>query len=146
VKQGTGPILDEFYTCFIRTVPGKAGYLTLSQGVLTNGKGFFYSTNYGVTWSTMANVTDVWCHGYGAVQGASAYPTLWISGKVGGVIGIWKSTNFGATWTQYSGNSTAFPFSLIVDQPVCINGDMNDSTKVYIGYNASGFWVGTNLT
>jgi nifR3 family TIM-barrel protein len=30
----------------------------LSQGVLTNGKGFFYSTNYGVTWSTMANVTD----------------------------------------------------------------------------------------
>jgi hypothetical protein len=132
----------------LQAVPGLAGNLFFTRGYQTNGASFYFTGN-GLSsggWGTIANVQDVWCFGFGAVASGFTAPTLWIVGWVnkGGAgykFGVWKSRDLGASdWTWY-GDFLAGT----ADVPTAIIGDMNDSTKCFVGYGGVSTIYGTGL-
>jgi len=80
----------------IRTVPGYEGNLW----VALYGGGLTRSINYGATFTKLSSVTSCDAVGIGkAVPGAS-YPTVFIWGNVGGITGLFFSTDEGKTWNR----------------------------------------------
>jgi len=136
----------------LKAVPGNAGYLFITTGFSFSGRypssnGFYYTTDGGTSWKKILNVLDVWAFGFGQAYPGYTYPTLWIYGFVnnGGAgykWGLWRSRDLGVSdWTRicvWDGGLAIFPS--------CLDGDMNDHTKVYISYGGNGFRYGRNIT
>jgi hypothetical protein len=80
----------------------------------------------------------VYHFGFGARRLAGNYPTIYIYGKVHGVLGVWRSEDAGFTWTQISDSHP----NGSLDSVQCINGDMNHFGRIYIGFAGSGFAYG----
>lgn len=132
----------------LSAVPGNSGYLVFSPGYtnapLPQGAPLYLSTNGGTTWTAVAGVQDVWCHGWGPIATGKTYPTLWVVGwiKVGSVYkyGIGRSQDLGSTWTWFedypAGN---------YDQPRCITGSVVNANTVLVGFQGSGYWYGKGL-
>ena len=105
----------------IESVPGEAGNLFYAGGN-TEGNAFVESTNGGVTWNRVANVSGVQGFGFGAAAPGQSYPAIYIAGWVNNVYGVWQSINDAQSWTQigtYPDNSldqiktiTAIPTSM----------------------------------
>ena len=140
----------EFFLCTLKAVPGIAGNLFFSLGSGPNGASFYTTTYSGtgtLTWTTVANVQDVWCFGFGAPAGGGfTAPTLWLMGWVnkGGTgykFGVWKSRDLGVSdWTWYVTYPAGYG-----DTPSFIVGDGNDPTKCYIGYGGTSAVYGQGL-
>ena len=122
-------------------VPGEAGNLFFTGGYVggsslsqpASPQPFMRSTNGGVTWTAVANVTDVSCYGYGAPQTTGGYPTIYIVGYVNNVYGVWQSNNNAQSWTQLG----TWPKHL--DEITTISGDPNVYGQVYLGFRGSGY-------
>ena len=119
------------------STPGEAGDLWLVSGTSGNagnqgpeyvGGSLLHSTNGGATWTTIANVTEPYCIGFGAAAPGQSYPAIYMVGWVNGVYGIWQSINEAQSWTSIgtwpNGN---------LDTITTISGDPNVFGKVYIG-------------
>jgi xyloglucan-specific exo-beta-1,4-glucanase len=107
----------------IRTVPGLEGHIWVPLA----GNGLKYSTNYGSTFTTVANVTYCKSIGIGKTMSEAAYPTIFIWGTVSGVNGLFRSTDQGATWLRMNDDDHEFGgASLLI-------GDMNVAGRVYMG-------------
>ena len=92
-------------------------------------------------WKTLISCDTVYHFGFGAPRVVGNYSTIFIYGKVYGVLGVWRSEDAGFTWTQIS---DPHPNGSL-DSAVCINGDMNHFGRVYIGFGGSGFAYGKLL-
>ena len=68
------------------------------------------------------------------MEGAS-YPTIFISGQVGGRYGVWRSTDDAVSWEQIGG----LPVGTL-DQVTVVAGDPDSFGRVYLGYKGSG-WI-----
>ena len=79
-----------------RAVPDNEGHVW----VALNGSGLKYTTNNGTSWTTVANVTYCGAVGMGKAATGATYPTVYIWGTVGGVRGMFRSTDQGASWTR----------------------------------------------
>jgi hypothetical protein len=141
------------YLSSLRAVPGNAGYLFATYGQPSSGPSgtlFYKSVDGGVTWATsggqMSNVQDVWHFGFGQVYPGWTFPTMWFLGfgnvGAGYKWGLWRSRDLLATDLVYI---TEWPAGH-ADSPKCLSGDMNDYTKVYIGYQGTSFVYGTGIT
>ncbi len=133
----------------LRTTPGFAGHLWFTAGEIGASPGtahpansaFKRSTNGGATWTSVANVLEVWEFGFGAPKTQGGYPSIYIIGWVNNVYGFWRSDDQAVSWT----NIGLFPVNNI-DYPKTINGDMNTYGKVYVGFSGTGFvygWIAT---
>ena len=119
-------------------VPGKAGHLFFTPGALDGTDApFKRSTDGGVTWTDVPNVTRSLAYGFGKPLAAGGYPTIFMSGKVGGQYGIWRSTDNAATWKRIAD----YPIG-IMDNVQTIEGDPSVFGKVYVGFSGIGFVYG----
>ena len=139
VYSGTiGP--DDGYNSTLMSVPGEASNLFYTGGPAgTPGstpanEPFYRSTNGGATWTTIPNVLDVFCFGFGAAAPGQSYPAIYIVGYVNKVYGIWQSTNNAQSWTQIGTEPVGN-----LDQIKTIAGDPNHYGEVYVGYNGGGY-------
>ncbi|PJJ08129.1 putative secreted protein (Por secretion system target) [Flavobacterium sp. 1] len=83
-------------TTLIRPVLGYEGHVWVP---LANN-GLKYSIDHGQTYTTISNVTYCRSIGIGKAAPNAAYPTLFIWGTVGGVKGLFRSTDKGVNWIR----------------------------------------------
>jgi len=120
----------------LRAVPGKAGELFFTSGVMEGADTVLRrSRDGGRSWTTLAGVDHVDDVGFGMAARGASYPTIFISGRIGGDYGIWRSIDDGARWQKL----TDFPDGTL-DQVSVVAGDPNVFGRVYLGYKGSG-WV-----
>lgn len=121
-------------------VPGNAGHLLYASGQLTGsgatpaaivasspnaGGGLSFSSNGGVTWTTLPNTQEAISVACGAAKpGGNGYPAFAFAGWVSGVYGLWRVDNFNpsnisaTTYTNigtYPNNTIDFPDSFAGD-------------------------------
>jgi photosystem II stability/assembly factor-like uncharacterized protein len=117
----------------LHTVPGRTGDLWL-----TGGDGSLYhSTDGGQTFAVDASVGTVATVGFGKGAPGASYPAIYLTGIVGGVQGIFRSTDGGATWTRINTDPQQWGW---IGQT--ITGDPNVYGLVYLGTNGRGIQYG----
>jgi hypothetical protein len=130
---GVSPYDDFDVLGQLRAVPGKSGHLFVSGAL----NGFFRSTDYGATAQKIASIRQVFSFGFGAPAPGASYPTIYAHGDVGGVWGVWRSVDEGATWQLIAD----YPLGLY-DGITTVMGDMNRFGRVYMSIGGNGFVYG----
>lgn len=107
-----------------RAVPGNEGHVWVA---LSNG--LTYTTNNGTSWTTVSNVTYCGAVGFGKAATGATYPAVYIWGIVGGVKGIFRSTDQGASWTRINDDAHEWGGP---GNGNFVMGDMNVFGRVYM--------------
>lgn len=119
----------------IRAVPGREGDLWLAQS-----GGLYHSTDSGASFTRLANIQSAAAVGFGKAETDGGYPALYLAGRpVGGVNGIHRSLDGGATWLRI--NDDAHQYGWVGT----ITGDPRVFGRVYIGTNGRGVVMGNPL-
>ncbi|MBB4857251.1 photosystem II stability/assembly factor-like uncharacterized protein [Novosphingobium chloroacetimidivorans] len=126
---------DSSIAAKLRSVPGKAGHLFFTSGIVHQAAPLKRSTDGGRTWASVGTVTHVDDVAFGKAARGANYPAIYISGRVGGVYGIWRSTDDAASWQKL----VDFPMGTL-DQVSVIGADPDVFGRVYLGYLGSG-WI-----
>lgn len=119
----------------IRWVPGSTGKILMTAGIYgPAGHQFYVFQDIGAsaTRTAVPNVTDVSFFGFGMGPPGASYPSVFIAGKVSGVLGVWWSYDNMATWKHIPD----YPLNHI-DDITAIDGDMNKFGRCIIGYGGS---------
>lgn len=120
----------------LRSVPGHAGHLFFTSDFPhTTDTGLRRSIDGGENWTIVPEVTRVDDIAFGKAAPGSDYPAIYISGRVGGVYGIWRSVDDAKSWQML----VDFPVGRL-DQVTAIGADPDIFGRVYMGYKGSG-WI-----
>jgi hypothetical protein len=119
----------------IRATPGVEGHVW----VPLNGSGLARSTDSGTTFSMVSGVSQAAAVGFGKAAPGASYPALYIWGTVGGVRGIHRSIDAGASWVRI--NDDAHEFTGPGNGQTVI-GDMNTYGVVYMTTAGRGIVYG----
>lgn len=119
----------------IRAIPGREGHLWMA---MFSG-GLIRSTNGGSNFSTISNVTYCGAVGYGKEVSAGAYPTIYIWGTVNGVLGVYRSTNEGASWIRVNDDQHEYGGPA---NGQFVMGDANVYGRVYMSTAGRGIVYG----
>lgn len=121
----------------LRPMPDRSGDLFFTSAAGGDDARLRRSRDAGATWSIVPGVDHVDDVVFGkAALGASA-PTIFLSGRVHGNYGIWRSVDDGATWRRIG----TFPAGRL-DKVTVMGADPDQFGRVYIGYMGSGFLYG----
>jgi hypothetical protein len=121
----------------IGTVPGYEGDVWVTWGHdWSTPRGLYHSVNGGSSFANISTVTDAWVVGFGKAAPGKTYPALFIYGVVGGVTGIFISTDSAATWTRI--NDAAHQYGTVE----CLIGDPHVFGRVYIHGGGRGIIYG----
>lgn len=132
-SQVTGVSLPGNYKMKMEAIPGKEGNLLLCT---SNGSSLYRTTDGGTSWSAISGVTTAYRFGFGKPISPSTEPTIFINGIIGGVNGIYYSTNQGSSWTRIWDGSV--PAGCLD-----ITGDMKEEYTVYLATSGRGVIYGT---
>ena len=94
------------------------------------------SRDGGETWTSIRGISQVDDIAFGRPNQAG-YPTIFLSGRLNGEYGLWRSIDEGENWTKIG----AFPVGSL-DQVTVLGADTDHFGRVYVGYMGSGFLVG----
>ncbi|MER5978549.1 RICIN domain-containing protein [Streptomyces sp. NPDC001857] len=119
----------------LTAVPGIDGDLWIAGG----DKGLLHSTDGGRTFTTLSTVKSASALGFGKAKPGTDYQALYLIGTVKDVIGVFRSTDKGATWIRV--NDDAHQWGAIGSVGV-ITGDPDTYGRVYIGTNGRGLQYG----
>jgi len=120
----------------LRSVPGHAGHLFFTADYEhAADTQLRRSRDGGETWQALPEVTRVDDIAFGKAATRAPYPTIFLSGRVGGSYGIWRSTDDAASWQLL----VDFPVGTL-DQVTTIGADPDVFGRVYVGYKGSG-WI-----
>ena len=119
----------------IRAAPGREGDIW----VPLYGGGLARSTSSGWQFTTFANVSYCGAVGFGKAAAGASYPTVFIWGTVGGVRGLFRSTDTGQTWTRINDNAHQYGGP---GNGKFVVGDMNTFGVVYMSTAGRGIVVG----
>jgi hypothetical protein len=124
----------------MRAVPGIQGDIWLAGGSSTSGHvyGLWHSTNGGASFTQLSNVQQADNIGFGKAAPSGTYPALFTSAEIGGVRGIFRSDNEGASWVQI--NDAAHVYG---NTGTVITGDPQVYGTVYTSTNGRGIAMGT---
>ncbi len=103
---------------------------------LATGSGLFHSTDSGATFNNVGTVQQAFNLGFGKSAPWSKFPALYLSGQVNNVLGIFRSTDAGATWVRI--NDDRHQWGAVYP----ITGDPRIFGRVYIGTNGRGIIYG----
>jgi xyloglucan-specific exo-beta-1,4-glucanase len=122
----------------IKAVPGIQGDIWLAGGSTNSGDvdGVWHSTNGGQNFTKLANVTSANVIGFGMAAPGGSYMSIYISGTVNGVQGIYRSDDEGNSWILI--NDSAHQYGIITT----ITGDPRIYGRVYVGTNGLGISYG----
>lgn len=127
------------YSAKLRAVPGRAGHLFFTSGVYNiSDTRLRRSIDGGSSWRVLDRVDHVDDVAFGKAAPGASYPTIFISGRVGGRYGVWRSTDEARHWQRVG----EFPVGTL-DQVTVIEGDPDVFGRVYLGYKGSGWRYGT---
>jgi xyloglucan-specific exo-beta-1,4-glucanase len=112
---------------------GRAGDVWLAGGIATGAYGLWHSTDGGVTFTKLSNVEQADAVGFGKAAAGATYPAIYTSAKIGGVRGIFRSDDAGATWVRINDDQHQYAWTGAV-----VIGDPRVYGRVYIGTNGRG--------
>jgi xyloglucan-specific exo-beta-1,4-glucanase len=99
--------------------------------------GLWHSTDGGTTFTKQANVTEAANIGFGKAAPGQTYPALYSSALIGGVRGIFRSGDAGATWVRINDDRHQY-----AAEGAAITGDPRVYGRVYVATNGRGVIYG----
>ena len=87
----------------IQAVPEFEGHVWV-----TGGKHLFHSSDSGQTYSPADDVEEAYAVGFGRAAPGRKYPAIYLSGKVNGVSGFFRSDDEGATFVRINDDAHQF--------------------------------------
>ncbi|MEU6664999.1 cellulose binding domain-containing protein [Streptomyces sp. NPDC046727] len=120
-----------------KALPGAQGDVWLAGGASDGAYGLWHSTDGGASFGKLPNVEQADTIGFGKAAAGASYQTLYTSAKIGGVRGIFRSTDKGATWTRVNDDAHQWGWT-----GGAITGDPRVYGRVYIATNGRGVVYG----
>ncbi|GAB2896364.1 xyloglucanase [Streptomyces deserti] len=120
-----------------KALPGAKGDVWLAGGASDTAYGLWHSTDGGTSFTKLPNVEQADAIGFGKAAAGASYQTLYTSAKIGGVRGIFRSTDKGATWTRINDDAHQWGWT-----GAAITGDPRVYGRVYIATNGRGVIYG----
>ncbi|WP_030294705.1 RICIN domain-containing protein [Streptomyces katrae] len=118
----------------LKAVPGIAGDLWIAGA----GNGLLHSTDGGKSFGKLGGVEQATAVGFGRPAPGAGYQALYLSGKVKGVAGLFRSTDGGSAWVRINDDQHQFGGSAIS----VISGDPDVYGRVYLGGYGRGVVYG----
>lgn len=118
----------------LKATPGIAGDLWIAGG----GNGLRHSTNGGASFVKLGGVEQASAVGFGKPAPGAGYQALYLSGKVKGVTGLFRSTDGGSGWVRINDDQHQYG-GLAVN---VISGDPDVYGRVYLGAYGRGVVYG----
>jgi hypothetical protein len=120
----------------LRSVPGHGGHLFFTSAFpYTDDTLLRRSLDGGRSWVPVSEVTRVDDIAFGKAAPGAAYPAIYISGRVGGSYGIWRSIDSARSWQRLAD----FPVGTL-DNVTAVGADPDVFGRVYLGYQGSS-WI-----
>lgn len=116
-----------------KAVPGTEGDIWLAGGATTGSYGLWHSTDSGASFSKLSNVQQADTIGFGKAATGASYQALYTSAKIGGVRGIFRSTDAGASWVRINDDAHQYGWT-----GAAITGDPRVYGRVYVSTNGRG--------
>jgi photosystem II stability/assembly factor-like uncharacterized protein len=125
----------------LEAVPGRSGHLLFTPGPV-DGISFpmYESRDGGRTWAPVAGTADVVAIGFGAAIESGGPPVVFVAGTVDGVRGLYRSTDDLAGW-EFLSPAPNGNYGRITT----VAGDPTVPGVVYVGFDGSGYAVGTPI-
>lgn len=120
-----------------KALPGVKGDVWLAGGTATTAYGLWHSTDGGATFAKLAGVGQADDIGFGKAAPGTSYPALYSSAQVGGVRGIFRSDDAGASWVRINDEAHQWGWT-----GAAITGDPRIYGRVYVGSNGRGILYG----
>jgi photosystem II stability/assembly factor-like uncharacterized protein len=113
----------------LRTAPGREGGLWLTMG----RGGLYRNEDARLRFRKLAGVQEADALGFGKAAPGRSYPALYLTGKVGGIQGVFRSDDEGASWVRINDDRHQYGW---IGQVVI--GDPRLYGRVYLGTNGQG--------
>nr|BBJ49582.1 hypothetical protein SAVMC3_22110 [Streptomyces avermitilis] len=120
-----------------KALPGTKGDIWLAGGASDGAYGLWHSTDGGAAFTKLATVDQADTIGFGKAATGASYQTLYTSAKIGGVRGIFRSTDKGASWTRVNDDAHQWGWT-----GAAITGDPRVYGRVYVSTNGRGIVYG----
>jgi xyloglucan-specific exo-beta-1,4-glucanase len=121
-----------------KAVPGREGDIWLGGGDEKETiRGMWQSTNSGASFTKLENVTAAECVGFGKAAPKETYPAIYTSATIGGIRGIFRSDNAGASWVRINDDDHQYAWT-----GAAITGDPRIYGRVYVATNGRGIIYG----
>lgn len=120
-----------------KALSGTKGDVWLAGGATDGAYGLWHSTNGGTSFTKLSNVEQADAVGFGKAATGASYQTLYTSAKIGGVRGIFRSTDQGSTWTRINDDAHQWGWT-----GASITGDPRVYGRVYVSTNGRGVIYG----
>jgi hypothetical protein len=122
----------------MRAVPGREGDVWVAGGsAFDTAYGLWHSTNSGATFTRLLNVDEADTIGFGKPAAGQTYVALYTSAKIGGVRGIYRSDDAGASWVRVNDDQHQYAWT-----GAAITGDPRVYGRVYVATNGRGILYG----
>ncbi len=126
-------------------IPGKSGYLnvvacpgvTREVWVSLDGNGLWRTTNGGTNFTQISGFSKATLFSFGAPPSGSTTATAYCYGTRFGVVGLFRSTDLGATWLRINDNDHQFPAGAKT-----LAADRQVFGRVFIGSGGCGIFYG----
>jgi hypothetical protein len=128
---GGMPKIQSWESSQLAVVPGRMRDLWLATPI-----SLIHSKDSSTPVVDMKDVDTVWAVSFGAPRIPGAYPAVYISGKVKGREGLWRSDDEGASWVRINDDTHQFGGF----QPIA--GDMREFGTLYVAPHGMGVMVG----
>jgi hypothetical protein len=113
---------------------GREGHVWLSAGA----NGLHYTTNGGTSFVKIATVDEAYRVTFGRAATGASYPSIFIYGKIDGIVGLFRSDDTGATWIKINTKNQEFGRGFTRG----ISGDPKKYGRLYIGTDGRGILYG----
>jgi photosystem II stability/assembly factor-like uncharacterized protein len=113
----------------LKAAPGRSGDLWFSAQT----GGLLHSTDGGTTFTPVTSASASYTLGFGKAAPGGSYPALYQVGTVGGVTGVFRSDDAGASWVRINDDQHQYAWTGTV-----ITGDPRVYGRVYLGTNGRG--------
>ncbi|MFF7333024.1 cellulose binding domain-containing protein [Streptomyces sp. NPDC008150] len=120
-----------------KALPGTKGDVWLAGGASDGPYGLWHSTDGGASFTKLSAVEQADTVGFGRAAPGASYQTLYTSAKIGGVRGIFRSTDKGVTWTRINDDAHQWGWT-----GGAITGDPRVYGRVYVSTNGRGVIYG----
>ncbi|MFC1420539.1 cellulose binding domain-containing protein [Streptacidiphilus cavernicola] len=128
----TGPVQ-------FKALTGVKGDIWLAGGATGTGTayGLWHSTDGGSSFTRLAGVDQADTIGFGKAAPGATYPALYTSAQIGGVRGIFRSDDAGASWIRINDDQHQWGWT-----GAAITGDPRIYGRVYVSSNGRGILYG----
>jgi len=121
----------------LRAVPGREGHIWLAGGTTGGEYGLWQSVDSGLSFTKFLNVDEADAVGFGKAAAGQSYVAVYVSARIAGVRGLYRSDNAGATWVRINDDQHQFAWT-----GQSITGDPRVYGRVYVATNGRGIVYG----